>query len=68
MDFYCPEKKLVIELDGSQHSTEKAQNYDLKRTTFIESQGIKVIRFWNNELYQNLEGVLSTIFEALEER
>lgn len=62
-DFYCASKKLVIELDGSQHldNTE----YDQERTNYFESLGIKVIRFWNGEINKNLNGVLMKIEEEL---
>jgi very-short-patch-repair endonuclease len=58
-DFYCPAKKLIIELDGSQHLDN--QEYDQERTEYFESLNIKVIRFWNNEVRQNLHGVLIKI-------
>ena len=62
-DFYCPIKKLVVELDGSQHldNTE----YDKERTDYFESLEIKVIRFWNGDINKNLNGVLMTIEEEL---
>jgi very-short-patch-repair endonuclease len=62
-DFYCATKKLVIELDGSQHldNTE----YDQERTNYFESLGIKVIRFWNGDINKNLNGVLMKIEEEL---
>lgn len=62
-DFYCPAKKLIIELDGSQHLDNK--EYDEERTRYFESLGIKVIRFWNNEVNKNLDGVLLKIEEEL---
>ena len=64
VDFYCPLKKLAIELDGSQHLDNI--EYDKERTNFLESLGIKVIRFWNNEVNKNLHGVLLKIKEELE--
>src|SRR5688572_24854897 len=45
-DFSSPKAKLIIELDGSQHLTQ--ENYDIERTKYLEAQGYKVIRFWNN--------------------
>jgi DNA repair protein RecO (recombination protein O) len=62
-DFVCMEKMLVVELDGGQHSEQ--QNYDLKRTQFIESKGYKVLRFWNDEVMKNKETVLDVIMDAL---
>ena len=61
VDFYCPEEKLVIELDGDLHFDEKAIKYDEKRTKEIEEEGIKVIRFENQEVLLNLDTVLSEI-------
>ena len=61
-DFVCRSKKLVIELDGSQHVNAAA--YDAERSLKIEAQGYRVIRFWNNDLTENLEGVLETIVRA----
>jgi very-short-patch-repair endonuclease len=58
-DFYCKEKNLVVELDGSRHKTEK--EYDKERDNYMESLGIKVLRFWNNEVDKNIEGVLMKI-------
>jgi very-short-patch-repair endonuclease len=62
-DFYCYEKKLVIELDGSQHLDNI--EYDQERTNYFESLGIKVIRFWNEDVDKNLNGVLIKIEEEL---
>lgn len=61
-DFVCRSRKLVIEVDGSQHVD--AAGYDALRTEKIEAQGYRVIRFWNNDLTGNLEGVLQMIANA----
>ncbi len=63
LDFYCPELKLVIELDGGQHNKKDHQEYDLIRTTFLVAQGIHVLRFWNNEVLANRGGVWCTLGE-----
>ncbi len=63
LDFVCYEKSLVIELDGSQHM--ERIEYDETRTRFLESQGFQVLRFWNNDIEKNLEGVIETIRLAL---
>ncbi len=63
-DFACVEKKLIIELDGSQHLEQ--EEYDQERTQYLESQGYKVIRFWNNEVLNNIAGVILAIIHALE--
>lgn len=61
-DFMCRERRLVIELDGGQHAESIR---DASRTEFLESEGYRVIRFWNNEVLGNVDGVLSVIAEAL---
>ena len=63
-DFVCIEKKLIIELDGSQH-LEQAE-YDTERTKYFETLGYRVIRFWNNEIMQDINGVIKAIQFALE--
>jgi very-short-patch-repair endonuclease len=65
-DFCAPRKKLIIELDGSHHLDQ--EDYDRERTTFLESRGYKVIRFWNNDVMNNIEDVMQAIHQALEER
>lgn len=63
-DFACVEKKLIIELDGGQHDDQKAQ--DDKRTAYLEQQGYRVLRVWNNEIVDNIEGVLEVIQNMLD--
>ncbi|MCK6566191.1 MAG: DNA (cytosine-5-)-methyltransferase [Chloroflexi bacterium] len=63
-DFVCIKKKLIIELDGSQHLEQ--EEYDGERTKFLESQGYKVIRFWNNQIMNDINGVIKVIQFALE--
>ena len=65
-DFICIEKKLIIELDGSHHVEQ--EEYDTERTGYLESQGYKVIRFWNNDVMNNIEGVILSILYALEKQ
>ncbi len=60
VDFYCPGKKLVVELDGSQHFTNQ-KKYDEKRDAYLTSQGLKVLRFSNRDALTNIEGVLIMI-------
>ncbi len=59
-DFVCTEKKLIVELDGSQHQENK--EYDEKRTQFFEGKGYRVIRFWDNEALQDSEAVMKVIY------
>lgn len=63
LDFYCPSKRLAIELDGDQHAEEESIRYDRERTNYLESKSIRVLRFWNNEILTNREGVLKRILE-----
>jgi very-short-patch-repair endonuclease len=63
VDFVCFEKHLVIEVDGSQHADNEA---DRLRTRWLEDQGFRVLRFWNNEVLKNTSGVLDTIMVAIE--
>ena len=63
MDFCSIKKKLVIELDGGQHIDQ--QEYDDERTKFLQSQGYKVLRLWNDDVLNNLNAVLTVIIEEL---
>jgi len=65
LDFYCHEKKLVIELDGSYHETKEQQLKDIKRTKALKEMGLKVIRFKNKEVLENTEFVLWEIRNKL---
>ena len=62
-DFVSHGAKLIVEVDGGQHA--EAANYDAARTAFLESEGYQVLRFWNNDVLQNLSGVLETIANHL---
>lgn len=62
-DFTCPDKMLVIELDGGQHTEQHV--YDEQRTKFLESCGYRVLRFWNTEVLENIEGVYERIAHAV---
>jgi len=68
VDFFCSDAKLIIELDGSQHAEAENREKDEKRTEFLESRGYKVLRFWNCDLIENMDGVIETIFVAASER
>ncbi len=63
VDFYCPAKKLVIELDGGHHAKIESIIKDRQRQRWIEAQGYKVLRFENSEIDENLDGVLEKIME-----
>ncbi len=59
LDFYCPELKLTIELDGGQHTYEDNREYDAERSAYLKSQGIDVMRFWNHEVLRDVDSVLA---------
>ena len=63
LDFVCLEKKLVVELDGGQHCANKEE--DDERSRWLESEGYKVLRFWNREVFLETEAVLKVIGNAL---
>ena len=65
-DFVARSTKLVIELDGGQHG--EALEYDDRRTAFLKGRGYHVIRFWNDDVFLNLDGVITTILSALKDR
>jgi adenine-specific DNA-methyltransferase len=65
VDFVTFEKRLIVELDGSQHDEASMKEKDTKRTAFLESQGFRVIRFWDNDVLSNIDGVLEKIAEVL---
>ena len=64
VDFCAPRKKLIIEVDGGQHLEQ--EEYDAERTRFRELQGYKVLRFWNDEILKDIEGVMRVILDVLE--
>jgi len=68
VDFYCAEARLVVELDGATHDSDSAQQYDEMRTAFFESLGLCVIRFSNDDVLRNLEGVLVEIARVVDVR
>lgn len=62
VDFYCPKRRLIIELDGSQHIDSE---YDKERDRHLKGLGFKILRFWDNDVNNNLEGILLKIVENL---
>lgn len=65
VDFYCPERKLVLEIEGSQHYSEPGQAKDKLRDNHLMELGLKVLRFSAREVMENLEGVLEVINRRL---
>ena len=61
----APRRELIIELDGSQHLEQ--EEYDSERTSFLESKSYRILRFWNNQIMNDIEAVLRAIAYALEE-
>ena len=66
VDFCAPRKKLIIELDGSQHL--ERQEYDAERTAYLISKGYEVLRFWNNDVTKDMDSVLNVIWNTLNEQ
>jgi len=64
-DFCCHSARLVIEVDGGQHNEETGLARDAERTAWLESQGYRVVRFWNNDVLENMDGVTDTILRVL---
>ncbi len=62
VDFYCDSQKLIVEIDGSQHLENKI--YDIERDTYLSSLGYIILRFWNNDINTNIEGVMLEIEQA----
>ena len=66
IDFCAPRAKLIIEVDGSQHLDQK--DYDVERTEFLKAKGYQVLRFWNNDVLNNIQSVMSVILQAIPNR
>lgn len=65
VDFVCFPKKLIVELDGGQHA--QNQEADAERTRWLNSKGFTVMRFWNSQVFEDTDGVLEAIWNALHE-
>ena len=65
VDFYCPESKLVIEIDGGQHFTNEVIQEDMTRDRYLSKEGINVLRFSDREVFENLNGVIERIYENM---
>jgi very-short-patch-repair endonuclease len=63
VDFVCLRRRLIVELDGSQHIEQK--EYDAQRTAYLNLQGFHVLRFWNHDVLENIDGVLEEIHRTL---
>ena len=65
VDFYCPTRRLVVELDGSQHMESSQKKRDEFRSQFLKQQNIRVLRFWDNEALNSIQGVLEVIAQTI---
>jgi very-short-patch-repair endonuclease len=68
VDFCCHARRLVIEIDGGGHAEHSQMIADAKRTEFLRSRGYRVLRFWNNDVLKNIEGVMTVIQSAVDGR
>ena len=67
VDFLCENKKIIIEIDGGQHNEELNIQSDNNRTHYLENNGYKVLRFWNDDVMKNIDGVMEVIFREVKE-
>lgn len=65
VDFFCVSEKLVVEIDGDSHAMEGAKEYDKMREEYLRSKGLRIIRFSNDSVRTNLDGVLTRLYEAI---
>ena len=65
VDFFCPAKRLIVELDGGHHNEDETARRDQERQLWLEREGYRVIRFWNSEITQDLTAVLERIYAEL---
>jgi very-short-patch-repair endonuclease len=65
VDFFCPAKRLIIELDGGHHNEDETAKRDRERQLWLEKEGYRVVRFWNSEIAADLEAVLERIYAEL---
>jgi len=63
VDFVCFERRLIVEIDGGQHAAQR--EYDAKRDSWLHDQGFIVLRFWNSDIVENIDGVLQSILDNL---
>ncbi len=65
VDFYCPKAKLIIEIDGSQHYNDEGVKKDKIRDDYMKEHGLKVLRFSDREVFENLSGAVERVYENL---
>jgi very-short-patch-repair endonuclease len=66
VDFVCFERRVIVEVDGGQHAEQL--HYDQQRTRWLEAQGYRVLRYWNNDVLANTEAVAQAVLDAVEKR
>ena len=66
VDFFCESAGLIVELDGGQHAEQR--RYDERRDAFLREQGYSVLRIWNNDVMENMDGVLSVVLREISKR
>jgi very-short-patch-repair endonuclease len=67
VDFVCLEKRVIIELDGGQHNAEGNRQYDRVRDQWLQSQGFRILRYWNNEVFDEWEAIAEAIWKVAQE-
>ena len=67
VDFLCENKKIIIEIDGGQHNEELNIQSDKNRKHYLDNNGYKVLRFWNDDVMKNIDGVMEVIFREVKE-
>jgi very-short-patch-repair endonuclease len=65
LDFVCLEKKLVVEVDGGQHRDQTVVKYDAERARWLQAQGFRILRFWNDQVIKETEAVMQLIWRKL---
>ena len=65
VDFFCPEKKLAIEVDGDIHAFDKQMKQDKRREDFLRGLGIKIIRYTNDDILKNIKGVMEDLYRKV---
>ena len=65
LDFYCPSVMLAVELDGGQHNESESKTYDEARTEYLKTQGVEVLRFWNNDVLTDMDSILRMLWEKV---
>src|SRR5262245_63275501 len=66
-DFACHERRLIIEVDGSQHNEPENVERDAERSAYLRSQGYRILRFWNNDVLKNINSVMEAILAAMQQ-